>query len=363
MKFNFKNVKIDTWARLLFIIVAMVAAIVEMNKTGVSFSSAATSALAVISTLWGYWKNNSFTELAQQADEILESDEVGSGYEVTERLIYPLKNMRITQGYNGSTSHYKHSHSADGIIDYSLDDGEIDGGNNDYFYAPCTLRITNTYTTGTNSFWWESVDEVLLANGKKAKVCGHVVHCPDSSFRNLRIGQIFKQGERVAQEGKDGATGYHFHHAVGLGRCKKLSGCSNPWKKNRAGAYVLTQTGDAIKPEHAYFVNTKFTKIINGGNLNWVKTDSNTVSDGKYFTGKYTVTADKLNVRAGTGTNFAKKKFGELTPNAQAQVLTFNKNVQCDGLVKGCTCNVSAVTGNWGKIPSGWICLDYCKKI
>lgn len=34
-----------------------------------------------------------------------------------------------------------------------------------------------------------------------------------------------------------------------------------------------------------------------------------------------------------------------------------------NGLVKGCTCTVSQVSGHWGKIPSGWICLDYCKKI
>lgn len=32
------------------------------------------------------------------------------------------------------------------------------------------------------------------------------------------------------------------------------------------------------------------------------------------------------------------------------------------GLVKGVQCDVSKVSGNWGQIPSGWICLDYCKK-
>lgn len=29
----------------------------------------------------------------------------------------------------------------------------------------------------------------------------------------------------------------------------------------------------------------------------------------------------------------------------------------------GVLCDVSKVDGNWGQIPSGWICLDYCKKV
>lgn len=31
--------------------------------------------------------------------------------------------------------------------------------------------------------------------------------------------------------------------------------------------------------------------------------------------------------------------------------------------VNGVLCDVSQVSENWGKIPSGWICLDYCKKV
>lgn len=216
----------------------------------------------------------------KQAIEILrdksDSDETGDGKEVIEKLLYPLFNMRITQGYMSGSSHYAHSHSKDGIIDYSLDDGEKDTGNNDFFLAPCTLKIVEIYLTGTNTFWWESVDEVILANGKKSKVCGYVIHCPDSSLKKMKVGQIFKQGEKVAQEGTDGASAFHFHHAVALGSCKKLSDCPRPWKLNAAGAYVLTSTGGAIKPEDAYFVYTKQTKILNDGGIKWIKTDEPT---------------------------------------------------------------------------------------
>ena len=82
-----------------------------------------------------------------------------------------------------------------------------------------------------------------------------------------------------------------------------------------------------------------------------------------YKTGDYEVTCDLLNVRAGAGTSFAKKTFSQLTANAQKQIKDLNKGVMANGYVKGVQCTVSQVKDNWGKTPSGWICLDYCKKI
>lgn len=83
-----------------------------------------------------------------------------------------------------------------------------------------------------------------------------------------------------------------------------------------------------------------------------------------YTTGTYKVTGvdSHLNVRKGAGTSYGKKKFSEFTANAQAQIKKLNNGKAVDGLVNGCECTVTEVKGNWGKIPSGWICLDYCKK-
>lgn len=86
-------------------------------------------------------------------------------------------------------------------------------------------------------------------------------------------------------------------------------------------------------------------------------------ADSGYKTGKYKVNASLLNVRSGAGTNYAKKKFSQLTANAQAQIKKLNKNKPADGLVKGVVCTVSEIKNNWGKIPSGWICLDYCGRM
>ena len=81
-----------------------------------------------------------------------------------------------------------------------------------------------------------------------------------------------------------------------------------------------------------------------------------------YTTGTYKVTAELLNVRAGAGTGYAKKTYTQLTANAQAQNKKLGSS-RANGLVKNCIVTVSQVKNNWGKIPSGWICLDYCVKI
>lgn len=89
---------------------------------------------------------------------------------------------------------------------------------------------------------------------------------------------------------------------------------------------------------------------------------SSSSSSKKYTTGRYEVTATVLNVRTGPETNYSYKKYSQLTANAQKQVLQ-KCGYKANGLCKGVQCDVSEVKNNWGKIPSGWICLDYCKKI
>ncbi|MBR0348808.1 MAG: M23 family metallopeptidase [Clostridia bacterium] len=80
-----------------------------------------------------------------------------------------------------------------------------------------------------------------------------------------------------------------------------------------------------------------------------------------YKKGTYVVTANLLRVRRGPSTDYDYKKFSFFTPNAQSQIRKLNAGNSAHGLVKGCVCTVSEVDDNWGKIPSGWICLDYCK--
>ena len=89
-------------------------------------------------------------------------------------------------------------------------------------------------------------------------------------------------------------------------------------------------------------------------------TDS--TNSSKYTTGRYEVTTEVLTVRTGPGTNYDWLRYSQLTSNAQKQIYE-KAGYKPNGLVKGVQCDVSEVKDNWGKIPSGWICLDYCKKV
>ena len=123
----------------------------------------------------------------------------------------------------------------------------------------------------------------------------------------------------------DKATGIHLH--LGL---KKLSG------------------GGYLDPEKWYADHLKKTETS--------KTSS------KYAPGNYKVTkADVLNVRAGAGTKYKKLKFNQLTASARSKILKLTGGKKVDGYVKGMTFTVLEVAVNWGRTPSGWVCLDYCE--
>ena len=80
-------------------------------------------------------------------------------------------------------------------------------------------------------------------------------------------------------------------------------------------------------------------------------------------TGDYEVTdCSLLNVRTGAGTTYTKKNYSEFTTNAQKQIYDIVK-YKANGYVRGVKFTVSEVKNNWGKTPSGWVCLDYCTKL
>lgn len=82
-----------------------------------------------------------------------------------------------------------------------------------------------------------------------------------------------------------------------------------------------------------------------------------------YPKGDYRVTdASLLNVRTGPGTEYPKKKYSEFTKNARAQIYELVR-YRADGYVMNVEFTVYEVKSNWGRTPSGWVCLDYCTKI
>jgi len=82
-----------------------------------------------------------------------------------------------------------------------------------------------------------------------------------------------------------------------------------------------------------------------------------------YTTGNYKVRVNSiLNVRSGAGTQYKAKTYKQLTTNARAQNKRLG-NYYANGYKNGVVCTVIKVQGNWGLTASGWICLDYCRKI
>ena len=137
---------------------------------------------------------------------------------------------------------------------------------------------------------------------------------------------------------------------------------ANGWVKNSNGKWVLTCENGAIKPEDAFYIDPAFTTVLKDAGLKFKHLPKETKVTPKYTTGTYKVTADVLNVRAGAGTKFACKTFSQLSANAQTKIKAL-AGKKVNGYVKGLVCTVSEVKDNWGKTPSGWVCLDYCKKV
>lgn len=76
-KINLKGVSAQTWARTVVLIIALVNQILVIvgKRTGTldidQWQEYVTYALTVIGSVWAWWKNNSFTDKAQQADKLL----------------------------------------------------------------------------------------------------------------------------------------------------------------------------------------------------------------------------------------------------------------------------------------------------
>lgn len=76
-KLNLKGVSKQTWARTIVLLLALVnQALVMFEVTDrvvelETWAQYATYALTVISAVWSWWKNNSFTQKAQEADTLL----------------------------------------------------------------------------------------------------------------------------------------------------------------------------------------------------------------------------------------------------------------------------------------------------
>lgn len=80
MKFDFKNVTADTWARLVLNIIGIInIGLIAFGKMELDIDentiyTVVTFGYTLIVNARGFWKNNSFTKPAQKADEIMKAE-------------------------------------------------------------------------------------------------------------------------------------------------------------------------------------------------------------------------------------------------------------------------------------------------
>lgn len=162
---------------------------------------------------------------------------------------------------------------------------------------------------------------------------------------SVKKGQSVNKNTVLGYTGKTGkATGIHLH--LGL-RLLSGGGYIDPekwWREQPPQS--ASQTAQKLPPQSA-----SQTAPPEGG------------AKAKYAPGNYKVTkADVLNIRAGAGTQYKKLTFRQLTSSAQSKILKLTGK-KVNGYVKGLTFTVLEVVGNWGRTPSGWVCLDYCEAL
>lgn len=275
---------------------------------------------------------------------------------MAEYLTYPFKTMRITQTYNGNTSHKPHT--TGNIKDFPIDEGGADSGR-DAMYAPCDLKVVRIYgvgNSGTNTVWLESLKKVITPAGTNY-VTIMATHSNDSDLRRLKTGDIINKGKVVCYEGTDGATGNHIHLSIAFG---KIEG--NGWKQNSKGKWVLTGTGKELKPEEAFYIDPLFTKVVSSGGLKFKNLPIKGYTTGNYRVENVT-SKGVLRLRTGPATTYPYRKFNELSVDAQNKIKKYNNGKAANGYVAGVEFSVSEVKGKWGKTPSGWILLTYCVKL
>lgn len=260
--------------------------------------------------------------------------------------------------------------------------GRDDNNDNisDYFViASCGSGL---FTTGGHYIVLEdlngatiSVWDPYLYNGKfetasrrnKVTVSGNTVYCPVSNFENYANYKNFwiysndgGSGNTTPQPSQVNYTRYVATQSANLNVRDSAGGNIIGSLAKGTQVTVSTISGNwshIVAPVDGW-VSTSYLSSVQVTSLN-TQTTKKTITG--YRTGTYKTTSN-LHVRTGAGTNYRAKTYKELTANARSQNKRLG-NYYYNGYKKGVTCTVTKVKGNWGYTRSGWICLDYCRKL
>ena len=187
---------------------------------------------------------------------------------------YFANKMRISQGYNEG-NHKRHTTCAQ--KDYPVDETYGAAGSGGYFIAPFDCKIVRKYDAVSNYIWLTSTGKVRTPSGDKI-VSILIAHISASEFNSLKVGDTFKQGQKVVSEAVDAnSTGHHNHVCAGFG---ELSGTG--WAKQVVGGnefWVLTTKEGTQKPEDVFYVDKSVTEIVDNAGINFKEMPTEEISE------------------------------------------------------------------------------------
>jgi hypothetical protein len=171
----------------------------------------------------------------------------------TQVALFPLENMRITQGVDDSYSH-------DDAMALDLSTLKVW----DRAYAPFDCTVVYK-TRRFNAVLFQSNQPVLCADGTKSIVVLAMFH--DNDISDLVVGKKFLQGDKIYDEGGANYSGTpnvfasHIHLTVSKTPYEKGT---NPIAKNEKGDWELA---NEVHPADVLFIND--TNIINDLGYQW----------------------------------------------------------------------------------------------
>ena len=157
---------------------------------------------------------------------------------------FGMSKLRVTQNYNGTTSHKLHWYKAEKFCDYPIDIAGLDSSREPY-YAPVDMKVTAIKGIGnstTNTIWLVATERCSTPSGIMTPFI-MLTHWNDDDpyIKNLKVDSIVQKGQPICEEGKDGTTANHLHMVCG----NADKGCGNGLIKN-GNSFELINNIDTI---------------------------------------------------------------------------------------------------------------------
>lgn len=156
-----------------------------------------------------------------------------------QRAYFPMKEIKIVQGYGKGT--YSHKYG------YPIDMNGKGATTIENVYAPFDCKVTKLYQpkdtkTHANTVWLTSAQKVLCVNGYYGYLTMSITH--PSEISKMKLGTKYKQGTLICKEGSTGkAQAPHIH--LELAKGEKAG-----WHSDH-GQWVID---NGVKPEEYLFV-------------------------------------------------------------------------------------------------------------